>query len=334
MSGNILAVSTSTAPYIESYSRVLFSRDGIWNLLLLRVSRIGCRRIFQPICNCFSRTRQHVSQITPEPETLANLERFLPFNQEANTRVSDKQDALFSSLGRWLIKSMKKNMSPADLEWVSLSMERFPNHQKLNLCGFQDGSIHQAKVILREVMRMLVAYENLTRSILNPDEKYGHGREFEEEESDPPFIPSGQKTFAIILGVYQMEQIHFDHEDGSALKVASQIGRLPDGCSLGPVPEKAVDIFALQEYLYSLSGGINHIDGAEAAPPRVQLFTFLLRRFFNLQFQQGYLWTADKYEDYLEFLSDGHIFTNHLASDGTGILADISNPPVYSFRRM
>jgi hypothetical protein len=81
-----------------------------------------------------------------------------------------------------------------------------------------------------------------------------------------------------------MEQVQFS-EEGGLLVVP--VGRLLDG-SLGPVPEKAVDTFNVQEYLYRFSGRTNYIDGAEATPPRAQLFAFLLHRLFNLQFQQGH----------------------------------------------
>jgi hypothetical protein len=144
-------------------------------------------------------------------------------------------------------------------------------------------------------------------------------------------VRSGWKTFAIILNLYQMEQVQFSEEDGG---VATPVGRLPDGCSLGPVLEKAVDIFNVQQYLYHSSGRANHVDGCVAAPPRLQLFTFLLHRFFDLQFQQSHLWRADKNQDYLQFLSDGAISTSNLMSDGTGILANFNAPPVYSFRAL
>jgi hypothetical protein len=78
----------------------------------------------------------------------------------------------------------------------------------------------------------------------------------------------------------------------------------------------------------------NHIDGCAVAPPRLQLFTFLLRRFFDLRFQHGRIWRADKYQDYLQFLSDGTIFTPNPMSGGTGILANFSGTPVYSFHRL
>jgi hypothetical protein len=100
------------------------------------------------------------------------------------------------------------------------------------------------------------------------------------------------------------------------------------------MPEKAVDILNVQQYLYHSSGRANHVDGYVAAPPRQQLFTFLSNGFFDLQFQQGHLWGADKYQDHLQFLSDGAIFTNNLMSDGTGILANFSGPPVYLFRAL
>jgi hypothetical protein len=53
-----------------------------------------------------------------EEKDIAYLERSIPFDQEANARASEKQDAVFGPLGRWLIQSMKKNISHADLESV------------------------------------------------------------------------------------------------------------------------------------------------------------------------------------------------------------------------
>lgn len=263
-----------------------------------------------------------------EGEDIAYLERYIPFDQEANSRISQKQDALFGPLGRWLIRSMKENITHVDLEWAQYQrwIDKSDFTSNLNMTNFHDGSIEEGKVILREVMRMLVAYENLTKALMNSGQKYGHGRDWDEEPWGPPVISSDQKVFAIILGVYQMEQVVIADQ---GWHYASQVGRLPDGCSLGPMPEKAVDIFDLQEYLYRMSGRPNQIDNCEASPPRVQLFTFMLQRYFNLQFQQGHLWTHDKYDDYIGFLADGAIFTNKPMA--RGIVANFNGSPVYSF---
>lgn len=196
-----------------------------------------------------------------EENDIAYLERFIPFDQEANARVSEKQDALFGPLGRWLIQSMKKNISHADLE--SMQYQRWMD--KMNMSAFQDGSIDEGKAIIREVLRMLVAYENLTRALMNSGEKYGNGREW-SEEPDLPLILDSQKVFAIILGVYQLEQVGIVGEGWQFVK---QVGRLSDGCSLGAVPEKAVDIFNLKDYLYRMSARSNMVDDDQASPLRV-----------------------------------------------------------------
>jgi hypothetical protein len=113
-----------------------------------------------------------------EDEDITYLERFLPFDQESNTRVGEKQDALFGPLGLWLIQSMKKNIARSDLEWVSSRVSRIGDRwgRELNLSGFRDGSIDEGTVILREVMRMLVAFESLAKPLCNFDQKFGHGR--------------------------------------------------------------------------------------------------------------------------------------------------------------
>jgi hypothetical protein len=183
------------------------------------------------------------------------------------------------------------------------------------LSAFRDGSVDEGKVILREVMRMLIAYESLTRLLTNSDDEYGHGWYGNIEPPDPPVIRDGWKTFTIILEVYRVEQFQLTKEGGL---LATPVSRLLDGCSLSPVPGKAVGIFNVQEYLYRFSGRANHIDGADATPPRLQLFAFLLHEYFNLQFEQGHLWRSDKDEDHLQFLSDGTIFTNNLLARSAG----------------
>jgi hypothetical protein len=65
------------------------------------------------------------------------------------------------------------------------------------MSSFQDSSINEAKAILRGVIRMLVAYEKLTRALVNSGQKYGNGREW-SEEPDLPVILDSQKVFAII----------------------------------------------------------------------------------------------------------------------------------------
>lgn len=73
---------------------------------------------------------------------------------------------------------MKKNISHADLESVQYQrwMDKTNIAHDLNMSGFQDGSIDEGKAILREVLRILVGYENLTRALVNSGQKYGHGR--------------------------------------------------------------------------------------------------------------------------------------------------------------
>ena len=126
------------------------------------------------------------------------------------TRVSEKQDALFGPLGRWLIQSMKKNISHTDLE--SMQYQRWMD--EMNMSGFRDGSIDEGKAILREVLRILVAYENLTRALVNSGQKYGHGREW-SKEPDLPVILDSQKVFAIILGVYQLNRLGLREKAGN-----------------------------------------------------------------------------------------------------------------------
>lgn len=197
---------------------------------------------------------------------------------------------------------------------------------KVNMSAFQDGSIDEGKAILREVLRMLVAYESLTRALMNSGEKYGHGREW-SEEPDLPLILDSQKVFAIILGVYQLEQVGIAGEGWQFVK---QVGRLSDGCSLGAVPEKPVDIFNLQDYLYRMSARSNMVDDDQASSPQVQIFTFLLHRHFNLRFQQSYICTHNMRERYLEFLADGAIFSSKPMM--RGVVKSFNGPPVYACR--
>ncbi len=55
---------------------------------------------------------------------------------------------------------MKIKISHTDLE--SVQYQRWMD--KTNMLGFQDGSINEGKANLHEVIRMLVAYENLARA--------------------------------------------------------------------------------------------------------------------------------------------------------------------------
>jgi hypothetical protein len=138
---------------------------------------------------------------------------------------------------------MKKDIVPSDLEWVSSRIGNIWSRE-LDLSGFRYGSIDKAKVVLREVMRMLIAFESLAKPLCNIDQKFGNGRSWEEEAPDPPIICSGWKIFAVILAMYQVEQLQFSEED-QGIAIATPVGRLPDGISLGPMPQNAVYFLSL-----------------------------------------------------------------------------------------
>lgn len=278
----------------------------------------------------------YLEEVELHDEDMSYLERFIPFDQDANTRLSEKQDQLFRPLGDWLIQSMKDHISDDIRKWALGKHPAGYGTQELNLSGFRDGSAVEGVIILREVMRMQVAYESLAHALWNYDNKSAHGRWGNNE--GPPAIPKDgvwKPLFIIVLGVYQLEQVQFE---GEAL-IVTPIGRLPGVCSLGPVPEEAVDIFFLQEYLWAYSGRVNCIDRCVAAPPRVQLFAFLLHRYFGLGSSLGDTWStsASKDEPYLDFLSNGLIFTNNTERwehHGTGILSNFPPNPVFSFQQL
>lgn len=276
----------------------------------------------------------------PKEEDLAYLEKFISFDQEANIRVSQKQDAVFGPLGYWLIRSMKNNISPADID----TPEQF---SKLEPCQVP---VDEKVLLRREVMRMLAAYETLTRPLCNYNQGWGHGRwcsGHPETDCEPlPDIQTGHKVLVVVLGVYQLEQIQFWDEGSSA---ATPVKRLQDG-KLGPVQEHGVDIYHLQEWLYNFSGRENvrnptgdpyRGDMGGCTPPRLQLFSFLLHRYFDAGFK-GHLWKDDEYGDYNEFLADGHLFGDVKRKTRFGdlgpsrfgeILTNIGSEPTYSFRR-
>ena len=206
------------------------------------------------------------------------LESFIPFNQDFNTRMSEKQDQLFRPLGNWLIQSIKVHISQEDREWAQSCVFKHPGSYKQALeitsGHFLDGLDNDERmIILREILRMQVAYESLARALWSSSNEWGHGR-WTFNDKPPVILKEGgcQPSFIIMLGVHYLEQVHFE---GSELLV-TPVGRVPDTRSFGPVAEEAIDIFSLQEQLYAASDKINFIHCKVVPPPRVQLFTFLL----------------------------------------------------------
>jgi hypothetical protein len=274
-----------------------------------------------------------------QEDDLVYIEQFPAFDQGASARLDESQDNLFGPLARFLVQSMKENIAPADLEWVQ---EEPCGGWDVDMSQFRDGSVQQGKLILREVMRMLTAFETLAKPLLNADGRYRHGRCGLESTLSAREILSDKKearrqrrtndALLVILGVFQLEQISLS-EDAAPLVVPAI--RSAEGLSRGSAQSEDIDISSLQEYLYCRSGRVNCQDGAATTPPRYKLFDYLLRRTFRVQFQQGYLWTPGKYQDFLEFLSNGTAFTNtHGTEDDnwtTSIVEDASSQPAYSF---
>jgi hypothetical protein len=277
-----------------------------------------------------------VDELSLGDEDLAFLEKSRAFDQEANTRVSEKQDAIFQPLAAWLIQSMKEHLRADDVLWAQRVPSTFGvqgDQKTFDLSRFPGGNSEECKATLREVLRMLVAYENLAKAVVNWDDASRYRRETNIPQ-EPPVIPdTAQESFAIILGVYQLEKIQIAPECGM---VASPAGRLVDG----ELSEKHVEVYDVQQYLYRRSRRANHVDDAPVAPPRLQLFTYILDRFFKLDFKQDYLWNPDRRQDYREYLANGALFDNLIFADDQirsnrgefAIIGARAPIPIYSYR--
>ncbi|KAB5567004.1 hypothetical protein GE09DRAFT_1284693 [Coniochaeta sp. 2T2.1] len=215
-------------------------------------------------------------------------------------------------------------------------------HRELDLGGFCGGSPEQEIAMLREVILMLVAYEILSAAITNLEGNERHGRVGEYiryygdgREATAIIEPDEARTvFAVIMGVYQLETLHVSHTDRwPTERLIATPARYPAEDSLRL--RREADVFETLQFIHVLSGRINHIDGSATPPPQFQLFTFILDRFFGMQFEEGYFRRDEGYTDFFGIVFNGSLFTNALTvpnhANPCKILDNRSQSPIYTF---
>lgn len=286
-----------------------------------------------------------VEQVDLEDQDFAYLEKHIAFDQAANARLTETQDSIFGSISSWVISSIRKHITPHDIAWAREKWPTQPGKFELlprhGFLGLADASLEETRVALREVMRMVVAYEYLANIISNFDGRMGHGRNGSEEEHEPlnvfPHVPQSSATTAIILGVYQLEDLRF--ADGGIVASPTILefntrAKILGGENLAFL----VDINLLQDCIYRESGRVNAINGALIPPPNLQLFTFILNRSFGLQFQDDHLFETPKYNRYFDYLLDDSTIFDDCKVPHRGSWIDLLMPtsqsPVYSYRQI
>ncbi|KAM7198718.1 hypothetical protein V8F20_006033 [Naviculisporaceae sp. PSN 640] len=298
------------------------------------------------------RLRMFVQDLDPEEpevelkdEDFAYLERkSIAFDQTINARLSAPQGEIFGSLSSWLISSIREHVTPQDMVWAQEkwptwpeNLELFPRLSFLELAG---ATLEETRAALREVMRMVVAYEYLANMISNFHDGLGHGRDGNEEDFEPlnifPNWPQSSTTTAIILGVYQLEDLRI--VDGVIVASPGILEPSTSAEILGgehvPLP---VDINRVLDAIYRESGRVNCINGALTPPPNLQLFTYILDRYFGLQFSEGYMFETRKYNSYFDNLLDNAtVFNNCYSLRHPGRWVELLRPRsesrVYSYR--
>jgi hypothetical protein len=165
-----------------------------------------------------------------------------------------------------------------------------------------------------------------------------------------PFTNKTRTAKVVLFGVFQAKDILMPD---NIMDSADQqlLAQTPRSLEMGACFDEAhafltalppiLDIPLVLDDLYAASGIPNRNHGHHAPPPPLQLFTFMLKHHFNLQFHKYVFKSWGDYQDYDIFKSRATIFANGPEvvparewfdyTNGTEFLVE-HQPPVLSFR--
>ncbi|GKT41879.1 uncharacterized protein ColSpa_02060 [Colletotrichum spaethianum] len=181
-----------------------------------------------------------------------------------------------------------------------------------------------------EVMASIYAYEYQRPHFYNDKGRQRHGIAPRTASSDSNNDIKTRKVTVILLGEFQLEQISMPvkvEEMHSAPLVAAQLQISPtrsseDGRTFAC---HGLDISALLQSRYESLGGEENDSDCAPHPP-LQLFTFMLRKHYRLQFRRGVFdrtWGSAPYCQFLFFL----VFAHEPDSDLEVVLAPVTGDP-------
>ena len=207
--------------------------------------------------------------------------------------------------------------------------------------GFIGGTPAEGEAVLWDTMQSIHMFEFILSCVANSDGKLGLGR-----HSDPSVGSSSGKTRTarvVLFGVFQAEDIlmpghPLDSADQQLLAQTPQ--RSSSSSQAHPEPTASppiLDIPTVLEDLYMRSGihNVNHRDNAP--PPPLQLFTFILKHHFKVEFKSSIFgtWWRD-HQFYYAFKNRATIFANGPKdvagralfdyTNGTEILVEYQSP--------
>lgn len=263
------------------------------------------------------------------------LERFPAYSLNAY----DKWGTAFGPFAEWLIEKGKTRR----LE------EEYRSRSSGQDCATERSDRIQLDSI-REVLQLLVAYEHLcsrnkNNKFVNGNGKKGFAR-FSDGQSEVKIRGAVRKASVVLFGVFQVEEIsmpalvkdaaHTSVIANPGVQMKEHEGDAIKSPSVVSSPSNIVDIDCILDTLYTNSTRPNHHDGYPAPPPRLQLFTFILRKYFDLRFSEREFELFYKHQPYAEFIQESIIFRTGGYENGipwSGLLASYSSP-VLSFQKL
>lgn len=231
------------------------------------------------------------------PEDVRYLTNFTVYNFQIS---EDRQLPVFGPYAEWLVEDGK-----------SLAAE--------NNCPIVwDFDSSQVSCIL-ETMMMVRVHNHHQCNFVNGDGKIGHGRYSPDDESPSmkQEIPGASRNATVIMfGVFRLEEISMPVvvKDSSNTKLIANPVLCPeiseDNTSETTRLWMNIDIQNILDILFRNCNLPNHYNGYPGAPPEFQIFSFILRKYFNLQFKTEAFEIGYTEQPFEEFMHSAAIFHN------------------------
>ncbi len=175
---------------------------------------------------------------------------------------------------------------------------------------FTGGSPDEGEAVLWLIMQSIHMFEFILTCMTNSDGQRRLGRRWVRDAGS--FSGKTRTAKVVLFGVFQAEEVVMP-DDVTESAGQQLLAHCPQ--TAATVVPPVLDIPLVLDDLYLRSGIPNKIDGPaikhNTPPPPLQLFTFILRHHFNLQFDLGFFETDWRDpQDYHRFKSLATIFAN------------------------